>query len=96
MTNNQDFNTRSRDAIEQMKQMYSRSTGNEPVQHNHARQHNPNPTPSSNSLLSGLGLPFLDSLKTDGDMTLILGILLLLLSEKADKRLLFALIYILF
>jgi cobalamin biosynthesis Mg chelatase CobN len=47
------------------------------------------------NLLGGLNLPFLENLKTDGDLTLILGILLLLLSEKADKRLLFALIYIL-
>jgi cell division septation protein DedD len=47
------------------------------------------------NLLGGLNLPFLENLKTDGDLTLILGILLLLLSEKADKRLLFVLIYIL-
>jgi hypothetical protein len=56
------------------------------------------PQPQSkqqSNLLGGLNLPFLENLKTDGDLTLILGILLLLLSEKADKRLLFALIYIL-
>ena len=50
---------------------------------------------SDNSLLSGLNIPFLEKLKSDGDSALILGILLLLLSEKADKKLLFALIYIL-
>jgi hypothetical protein len=58
----------------------------------------PQPQPQSkqqSNLLGGLNLPFLENLKTDGDLTLILGILLLLLSEKADKRLLFALIYIL-
>ncbi len=48
-----------------------------------------------NSLLSGINIPFLNNLKSDGDSALILGILLLLLSEKADKKLLFALIYIL-
>jgi hypothetical protein len=56
------------------------------------------PQPQSkqqSNLLGGLNLPFLENLKTDSDLTLILGILLLLLSEKADKRLLFALIYIL-
>ena len=58
----------------------------------------PQPQPQTkqqSNLLGGLNLPFLENLKTDGDLTLILGILLLLLSEKADKRLLFALIYIL-
>lgn len=50
--------------------------------------------PQSNSVL-GLDIPILNRLKTDGDLTLILGLLLLLLNEKADKRLLFALLYIL-
>ena len=56
----------------------------------------PKPSPKNDhSLLGGLNLPFLENFKTDGDLTLIIGLLLLLLSEKADKRLLFALIYIL-
>ena len=42
-----------------------------------------------------LGLPFLNSLGKDSDVTLILGLLLILFSEKADKLLLFALVYIL-
>lgn len=42
-----------------------------------------------------LGLPFLNSLGKDSDATLILGLLLILFSEKADKLLLFALVYIL-
>lgn len=37
----------------------------------------------------------LESFKTDGDLPLILGLLLLLIGEGADKKLLFALIYIL-
>lgn len=40
-------------------------------------------------------LPFLDMLNIDGDLPLIIGLLLILFSEKADKKLLFALIYIL-
>ena len=40
-------------------------------------------------------LPLLDMLNIDGDLPLILGLLLILFSEKADKKLLFALIYIL-
>ena len=40
-------------------------------------------------------LPFLDMLNIDGDLPLIIGLLLILFSEKADKKLLFALIYLL-
>lgn len=62
---------------------------------------NPTPKPSTpqthqnSSAFGGLKLPFLDSLLGDGDSTLILGLLLLLMSEKSDKLLLFALVYIL-
>lgn len=45
--------------------------------------------------LSGLNIPFLDMLSRDADVSLIIGLLLILMSEKADKKLLFALIYIL-
>jgi len=43
----------------------------------------------------GLNIPFLETLFRDGDTTLIVGLLLLLMSEKGDKLLLFALVYIL-
>lgn len=46
-------------------------------------------------ILSGLNIPFLDMLSGDADVSLIIGLLLILMSEKADKKLLFALIYIL-
>lgn len=46
-------------------------------------------------ILSGLNIPFLDMLAGDADVSLIIGLLLILMSEKADKKLLFALIYIL-
>ncbi len=49
----------------------------------------------NNNLNSGFPLPFLDMFKSDSDMPIILGLLLLLMSEKCDKRLLFALLYIL-
>lgn len=45
--------------------------------------------------LSGLDLPFLDIFSKDTDVALIIGLLLILMSEKADKKLLFALVYIL-
>lgn len=80
--NEQNFN----EAIKRMQEMSSRSVYKPPP------PQKPPAPPKENGLFS---LPFLDKLKTDGDFALILGLLLLLLSEKADKRLLFALIYIL-
>lgn len=44
---------------------------------------------------SGIGIPFLDMFKKDTDMAVIIGLLLLLLSENGDKTLLLALLYIL-
>ena len=46
-------------------------------------------------ILSGLNIPFLDMLSRDADVSLIIGLMLILMSEKADKKLLFALVYIL-
>ena len=46
-------------------------------------------------ILSGLNIPFLDMLAGDADVSLIIGLMLILMSEKADKKLLFALVYIL-
>lgn len=47
------------------------------------------------TFLSGMNLPFLNNLKNDGDMALILGLLLILISEKSDRLLMLALVYIL-
>ena len=46
-------------------------------------------------ILGGINLPFKNGGKLDGDITLILGLLLILASEKADRKLLLALLYIL-
>lgn len=43
----------------------------------------------------GTSIPFLDNLMNDSDTALIIGLLLILMSENADKKLLFALVYIL-
>lgn len=88
------FQKQQQDAVARMREMNSRSAYKNPPKP-------PEPEPpkeksqKSNSLLDSLNIPFLDTIKKDGDVTLILGLLLLLFSEKADKRLLFALIYIL-
>ena len=44
---------------------------------------------------TGLNIPILDNIFKDGDSALILGLLLILISENTDKTLLFALVYIL-
>ena len=54
-------------------------------------KHQMNSTSQSNNL----SIPFLDSILKDGDSTLIIGLLLILMSENTDKILLFALVYIL-
>ena len=51
--------------------------------------------PTFNSFFDGIGLPFSSLLSGDKDTALIIGLLLILMSEKSDKILLFALIYIL-
>ena len=43
----------------------------------------------------GFNLPFFESILKDSDTALIIGLLLILMSENTDKKLLFALIYIL-
>lgn len=86
---NKPTNEAHAEAIRRMKEMNSRSIFKD------TEKPTSPPKQNQNTLLGGLNLPFLENLKTDSDLTLILGLLLLLLSEKADKRLLFALIYIL-
>ena len=89
MTQN-DFSLRQQKAIEEMKKMNQKSQIPKPQPQKPPQKPTPQP-----DFLSSLNIPFLNDLKTDGDLTLILGLLLLLLNEKADKRLLFALLYIL-
>lgn len=89
MTQN-DFSLRQQKAIEEMKKMNQKSQTPKPQPQKPPQKPTPQP-----DFLSSLNIPFLNDLKTDGDLTLILGLLLLLLNEKADKRLLFALLYIL-
>lgn len=94
--NTSSFTKQKQDALERMREMNSRSTSAKAPAKPQAEAKNDIPkTQKSNSFFEGINIPFLDNLTKDGDATLILGILLLLLSEKADKKLLFALIYIL-
>lgn len=51
--------------------------------------------PFKNSPLNTLKLPFIGGNGLDKDMSLILGLILILANEKADRKLLLALLYIL-
>ena len=63
------------------------NNNNPPINNHQSKQ--------ATSVSNGFNIPFLNNLLSDGDSTLILGLLLLLMSEKSDKLLLFALVYIL-
>ena len=82
------FNTRKERAIEELLKMQESA----PAPTNPPQKP---PMPPKNSSPLGIDIPILSRLKADGDLTLVLGLMLLLLNEKADKRLLFALLYIL-
>lgn len=92
MTQNE-FELRRKQAVENMRQMNARSTQPTPEP-----QKPPEPqklyesNPPKNS---GPDIPFLSFLSSDKDAALIIGLLLILMSEKSDKTLLFALVYIL-
>ena len=79
---NENFDSQKQRAIDEILKMHKAEPPKPPP------QSQPNPP-------FRLDIPILNRLKTDGDLTLVLGLLLLLLNEKADKRLLFALLYIL-
>ena len=73
----------------------ARQSGANHLQRDNQIKSPPQSEKKGGSLFEGLNLPFLDMFSKDGDASLIIGLLLILMSEKADKKLLFALIYIL-
>ena len=73
----------------------ARQSGANHLQRDNQIKNPPQSERKGGSLFEGLNLLFLDMFSKDGDASLIIGLLLILMSEKADKKLLFALIYIL-
>ena len=76
----------------------SKNGGNIPPVPHFVKTENKNPTGENSGFsfdFGALNIPFLDKLKTDKDMGLILGLILILLCENSDKLLLLALAYIL-
>lgn len=67
----------------------------QPNQIKNTQSNSNNPTSQQGNFLNNLGLPFVDILLKEKDTALIIGLLLILMSENTDKILLFALIYIL-
>lgn len=101
MTQNE-FSNRRQAAIENMRQMNARSAyknnsqklpQNEPPKP--APQENKKTESKPNPQNSGFNIPIISDILKDSDATLIIGLLLILLSENCDKKLLFALVYIL-
>ena len=106
--NDTDFMLEKQKAIERMKEFYGKSppdlnnpkgfpsfvkmAGEKKPPEQPEKSNFENPLPFD---FKGLNLPFIDNLKTDGDLGLILGLILLLVCENTDKLTLIALLYIL-
>lgn len=108
MSQSNSFLGRQEQAVEQMREMSRRATmpptppfvkiPNKNNENNPPKEVIPqkqNKNDGINDFLNGMNLPFLNNLKNDGDMGLVLGLLLILISEKSDRLLLLALLYIL-
>lgn len=85
-----DFEMQKQEAIERVRRMNqnnkNRVSGQEKASKNEPRQ--------DGFLPSVMNLFKFDALKTDPDRLLLLGVLLLLYSEKADEKLMYAILYI--
>ena len=88
-----EFSRQQQDAINRMREMNKKST-NPPPDNNRRPPPKPQSKQQNSQDGSRLELPF-GNLFKDKDTALILGLLLILYGEKADKMLLLALVYIL-
>ena len=88
-----EFSRQQQDAINRLREMNKKST-NPPPDNNRRPPPKPQPKQQKSQDGSRLELPF-GNLFKDKDTALILGLLLILYGEKADKMLLLALVYIL-
>ena len=88
-----EFSRQQQEAIDRMREMNKKSTN---PRNNNTRRSPPKSQHKQQNSDEGLGLelPF-GNLFNDKDTALILGLLLILYGEKADKMLLLALVYIL-
>ena len=94
---NSGFDLEKQRAIERMRELNARSK-NIKNKGEHPPPQNKNTDGSfkrSSDFLSDFKLPVLGNIGADSDISLILGLVLILTAEKSDKLLLLALIYIL-
>ena len=85
--NSNEFELRRQNALKEMREIGSKSTNPPPKKKT--------PPPKQNSILiNNINLPF-ENLFKDKETALILGLLLILYGENADRLLLLALVYIL-
>ena len=85
--NRSEFELRRQNALKEMREIGSKSTNPPPKKKT--------PSTGQNSIFTGnINLPF-ENLFKDKETALILGLLLILYGENADKLLLLALVYIL-
>lgn len=92
-----EFSRQQQEAIDRMREMNKKSTNPQADTDVHTppkTQPKTQPKPQNSQGGLGLELPF-SNLFNDKDTALILGLLLILYGEKADKMLLLALVYIL-
>ena len=94
MTQNE-FSKARTDAVNQMREMKNRSAIKEPAKSAPCPPETTEPKAPIKPINKAPFFLFQDSFLKDPDTTLILGLLLILMSEKSDKLLLFALLYIL-
>ena len=91
--NSNEFSRQQQEAINRMREMNKKSTNPQNFGQQFTKSSTPlPPKPKPDSF--GIDLPF-GNLFKDKDTALILGLLLILYGEKADKMLLLALVYIL-
>lgn len=90
-----EFSNRRQAAIESMRQMNERSVyKTQPPDKSQPPKQDKRPIQNI-PVQRGFNIPIISEILKDGDTTLIIGLLLLLLNENCDKTLIFALIYIL-
>lgn len=89
------FNSEKQRAIERMKEMNSRSKYRPASLNVQNGKNERSEYRATQSFLSGFNIPFLSDIGKDSDISLIIGLLFILMSEKSDKLLLLALLYIL-
>lgn len=88
-----EFETKRREALENMRQMNSRSK-NPHTETPKEKEADPTTKPTDNTFGTSFK-PTFSLQKIDPDTALIMGLIFLLATENCDKKLLFALMYIL-